>query len=55
MERLTFASEKVKALAEDTLAQCRQQGFTLQEVAMLIFELQEELQARRNELEQASF
>lgn len=52
---LSFPDEKVKALAESTVTECKRQGFTVVEVAQFILCLQQALNKRRADLEKELF
>lgn len=47
--------DKVKALTESTIAECRQQGFTIKETEDFLTRLQIEVMQRKEELRKESF
>ena len=50
-----YGTDKVKALTERTIAQCKQQGFTVSEMTDLITQIQIAIMQREGELKNELF
>ena len=50
-----YGTDKVKALTERTIAQCKQQGFTVGEMTELLTQIQIAIIRRENELKNELF